>query len=131
MRGTQVKPVDQTTFGSPGGNCFSACVASILELDIAEVPYFMGVEDWWPPFVEWCVARGINPVFHDRREGSATEHDPAPRGWSIVTGQSPRYEAGHYHSIVAHDGMIVHDPRADDRRGLQRPIIDYITLEKL
>jgi hypothetical protein len=38
-------PVDQTTFGHPGGNCFSACVASLLELPIEEVPYFMGEPD--------------------------------------------------------------------------------------
>ena len=32
-----MKPVDQTSFGFPGGNCFSACVASILELPIDDV----------------------------------------------------------------------------------------------
>lgn len=37
-----MKPIDQTTFGVPGGNCFSACVASLLELSIDDVPYFMG-----------------------------------------------------------------------------------------
>lgn len=30
----RVKPVDQTLFGRPSGNCLPACVASILELPI-------------------------------------------------------------------------------------------------
>lgn len=126
-----MRPVAQTTFGSPGGNCFSACVASILEFEIEEVPYFMEPEDWWPPFVEWCAARGVRPVFHDRRPGSASETEPPPTGWSIKTGQSPRYPAPAYHSVVAFDGETVHDPRADDPRGVTDPVIDYITLERV
>ena len=35
-----MKPVDQTTFGSPHGNCFQAGVASALELPLEEVPHF-------------------------------------------------------------------------------------------
>ncbi len=42
-----MKPVDQTTFGHPGGNCFSACVASLLEMSVDQVPYFMGHDDWF------------------------------------------------------------------------------------
>jgi hypothetical protein len=59
-----VKPVDQTTFGAPGGNCFSACVASLLEIPLSEVPYFMGdgpIEqeyDWFNPFLAWLRERG-------------------------------------------------------------------------
>jgi hypothetical protein len=41
-----MKSVDQTTFG-PNGNCFSACVASLLELPIDAVPFFMSAGDGW------------------------------------------------------------------------------------
>lgn len=122
-------PANQTTFGSPGGNCFSACVASLLEIPTDDVPYFMGDEFWWDRFVEWCAERAIRPVFHDRREGRYGHGFPPPAGYSIKTGQSPRYPPGHYHSVVALDGETVHDPRADDPRGVWDPVIDYITLE--
>lgn len=29
-----MKPVDQTIFGKPGGNCLAACIATILELPL-------------------------------------------------------------------------------------------------
>jgi hypothetical protein len=35
-----MKPVFQTIFDSDGGNCLTACIASILELPIDEVPNF-------------------------------------------------------------------------------------------
>lgn len=44
-----MKPVDQTTFGFPGGNCFSACIASLLEMPLDDVPYFMH-GDWYDAF---------------------------------------------------------------------------------
>ena len=40
-------PQDQTAFGAKG-NCFSTCVAMLLEIDVAEVPWFMT-----PPAEEW------------------------------------------------------------------------------
>jgi len=36
----------------------------------------------------------------------------APRGYSIASGPSPRI-AGAYHSCVALDGKVVHDPHPD------------------
>lgn len=33
-----MKPVDQTTFGAPHGNCLMACVASILEVPLDSLP---------------------------------------------------------------------------------------------
>ena len=113
-----MKPVDQDRFGAGTGNCFSACVASILELPLSEVPFFMSPEDWWPPFVEWCAARGWEAAFH-----YGTEYKPL--GYSIAGGLSPRFE-GCGHACVALDGNVVHDPHPD-RLGLPS-IEDYITL---
>lgn len=41
-----MKEVYQTTFGTHG-NCFSACLASLLEIEIENVPYFMDKGDMW------------------------------------------------------------------------------------
>lgn len=58
-----MKPVCQTIFGTGRGNCFAACVASILELPIEEVPNFCADtpegENWYPPFQAWAAARGV------------------------------------------------------------------------
>lgn len=85
-----MKPVDQTVFTVPGGNCFSACVASMLELPLDEVPYFMGTWDepegaWWHRFTAWLGARGWSAVMFAIGSGY-----PAPGQLCILGGRSPR-----------------------------------------
>lgn len=119
-------PVDQTRFGS-GGNCFSACVAMLLELRIDDVPYFMTGADWWHAFETWLRERRFAPIWHDRRGEIASK--PAPDGFNIKSGQSPRFP-GRYHSVLAYRDRVVHDPHVGDRRGVT-DVIDYITLERI
>lgn len=104
--------VDQTTFGFPGGNCFSACLASILELPIDDVPYFMGdsLEDdggaWFKRFEEWLAPRNLYPVCFRVGDGWR------PEGLHILSGKSPRALASPkaLHSVVARGRDVVHDP---------------------
>ena len=106
--------VDQTTFGFPGGNCFSACVASLLGLDLAAVPYFMDDEDkWWDFFSSWLRPHGMWAVcFELKRDGWV------PEGLHILSGTSPRAEKPEdKHSVVADGRRIVHDPHPS-RAGL-------------
>jgi len=94
-------PVDQTTFGHPGGNCFSACVASLLEIPISEVPYFMGAEEWYPGFLDWLRPRGFHAVTFRRQEAWA------PEGPCILGGKSTRGD----HAVVGGKGYrVVFDP---------------------
>lgn len=112
-----MKPVDQTTFGLPGGNCFSACVASLLEIPIDEVPYFMGdtgevlagddPEKWFERFEQWLSPRGLYPILLDIHGISWR-----PAGLHILSGCSPRGRgrADDLHSVVAQGSEILHDP---------------------
>jgi hypothetical protein len=100
-------PVDQTTFGHPGGNCFSACVASILDLTIDDVPYFMDVEDWIAKFARWLDRYDLYPVTFK----VGPEWHPA--GLYILGGKSSRGD----HAVVARAREIVHDPHPS-REGL-------------
>ena len=101
-------PVDQTTFGFPGGNCFSACVASLLECPIDGVPYFMGSTRWWEDFERWLLPLGYYPIL------VPIDGTWAPPGLHILSGTSDR---GARHSVVARGREIVHDPHPD-RSGL-------------
>ena len=100
--------VDQTVMTMPGGNCFSACVASLFHLSISEVPYFMGDfkeplgtdghHPWWKRFHAWLRPRG----FYALEFSWDPLHDDAdaPVGYYILNGKSPR---GDYeHSVIAH-----------------------------
>lgn len=103
-----MKPVDQTVFGYPNGNCFSACLASILELPLEEVPWFMAEGDWLSRVQEWLKPRGLYAacLLID-----TTESPFYPPGWHILSGQSPRGDW--LHAVVAQGTKIVHDPHPD------------------
>lgn len=124
-----MKPVDQTSFGWTG-NCFSACIASILELPIEAVPQMMtleGINDtdgcsgWWERFCKWCDANNVDVKYIGDRLAEA------PAGYCIKTGRSPR-NPDRFHAVVALDGVVVHDPHACDRRGVTDHL-DFITVE--
>jgi hypothetical protein len=107
--------VDQTTFGFPGGNCFSACVASLLEIQLDSVPYFMADDEWFQRFSDWLAPQGLWPVCF-KLDGAWR-----PDGLHILSGKSPREPENPdaLHSVVARHDHIVHDPHPS-RGGLLR-----------
>lgn len=104
-----MRPVDQTKFGSPDGNCFQASVASILELPLEEVPDFDG-DDWYEKFTEWLKPRGFYPLTFKMGEWK-----PPPDAYTIFGGKSPRGDW--LHAVVGIGGEVAHDPHPD-RTGL-------------
>jgi hypothetical protein len=85
----------------------SACIASLLELPIADVPYFMGVEgepdDLWKKRIRrWLAPRGLWFVHFETPRG----FKDWPPGYYVLTGRSPRG----MHAVVAKGEKIVHDP---------------------
>ena len=96
-----MKPVDQTILGEPHGNCLQACVASILELALDDVPNFMEYEDWDGEFVKFMAGFGLEPVEFNVAAGWT------PGGYHCALGETSR---GILHSVVAHGGEVVHDP---------------------
>jgi hypothetical protein len=105
--------VEQTKLGYPDGNCFSACLASILELSLDEVPCFTG-EDWLSQYNLWLADNNlalVNCLYKDA-EGNVL----APAGYSILAADSPR---GNWkHAVVCFNGNIVHDPHPLREMGL-------------
>jgi hypothetical protein len=100
-----MKPVDQDIFvndpqGRPG-NCLQACVASILELPLNEVPHFVTVPDdtWFDQMVKWIESRGY--ALYDS-DGLSCDED-----YVFAIGKSPR---GVSHVVIYHKGEMVHDP---------------------
>jgi hypothetical protein len=110
-----MKPVTQTTFYDPSmpvdqqrGNCWSACLASLLELDIEEVPDFVQIEVsggqyWWEHTLEWLAHRGYR---------LARVMGELPKDPYIMCGISPRSPNGEPvgHSVIYQDGVMIHDP---------------------
>lgn len=124
-----MKPVDQTVFGDRTGNCFAACVASVLELPLEGMPNFCGGPDitedsWCPRFRAWLAERGLGCAFL----GYSPEHGIAAvvgaGAYVIVGGDSPR--GNFLHQVVYRGDELVHDPHPD-RTGLLK-IVDFTIL---
>lgn len=97
-----MKLIYQDRFGYPDGNCLAACIASIFEIELSDVPDF-GIDDgWYKRFTEFMVQRfGLQPIdIH-------ADQSFAPLGYHIINGDSPR---GLLHSVVGNCGEMVHDP---------------------
>jgi hypothetical protein len=105
-------PVYQTTFGDGRGNCFAACLASILEIPLESVPNFcVEYPDRW--FWEACshVGRyGYGLVMIGDGETSR-EVARVTGAYSMVGGRSPRGEFAH--SVVYRGLEMAHDPHPD------------------
>lgn len=106
-----MKPVDQTITTHPEGNCFPACLASILEIPLEEVPHAKG-EGWQYYYNQWLRPRGLALITVGLPADIQTMSPELRRyhmpGYTILAVQSPRYDC--LHSVVCLDGEIVHDP---------------------
>ena len=118
-----MRPVVQTRLHSPGkpGNCFAACLASLLECDINDVPWpnqaNVDSDDWgsyWRRIAVWLAERGLFMI-----EWDVDVKGPKPwvsdaaadaEAYWLAAGPSPR---GVRHSVVMKGAEIVHDPHPE------------------
>lgn len=117
-----MKPVDQTLFGADQGNCFSACVASLLEVRIDALPNFCwhftnDSEDSW---VEHTRRWLVNHYCVDLLMLTSLPDGFPPQAFYLVGGMSKRVLL---HSVIYLDGKLAHDPHPD-RSGIEA-VVDW------
>ena len=109
-----MRRVYQTDLTPQSGNCFAACVASILNMEIKDVPNFCWEHDqykWFGAFQKWLEPKGLTAIeikYGPGCMGQTTEGIPC-----IISGESGNCD-GCLHSVV---GVVVqggfefiHDP---------------------
>ena len=103
-----MKPVKQLICNNENGDCFRACVASILERPVESVPNFVRKnqtdEELWKLHNSWAANENFRYVliFLEKNRWDVLDNI-----FCIASGKSPRGE--HYHAVVWHNG-IIHDP---------------------
>jgi hypothetical protein len=121
-RGTDMKPVMQTIVARNQGNCWSACIASLLELPIEEVPPFVkdGGENFLQLAQDWLGKRGLFILRIRMPKEILTGDDirwhQIPECLCIATGKSPRGDYGHAvvgRIVDAYKFEMLHDPHPD------------------
>ena len=107
-----MKQVEQTILNPPDGNCFAACVASILELPISVVPNFRSASSqWWYQWQTWLGPRNL--AFIGWPHPIAPDSDVVSdilRGYSICTIRYETPRGGLNHSVVCLNGEMVWNP---------------------
>ena len=126
-----MKPVAQTVFGSPDGNCLAACIASILELPIEAVPVTGHAGKWDKELTAFLEPRGYAWIWIDYRKLPAPgEGEDWPFYWTnnlywIASGPSGR---GLPHSVVCKAHEMVWNPSPGDHDVEIESIDDAIIL---
>ena len=117
-----MKVVDQRVLSNTIGDCFQACVASLLEIPYEDAfsvnsDFEMG---WLSAFSGWLKERGFEfqgcLTIWNGKENCLTWKDLRDRsvgvkGCFIAWGMSPRYTDGTTHAVIVDgNGKIIHDP---------------------
>ena len=115
-----MKPVDQTIFGFEKGNCMQACIASIFEVSLDEIPNFMrdGEKNYLYNLNEWCDEFGII-CFDVGADGDSSKIFKDMH--VIITGKSPRDESKQ-HAVIYYNGKMIHDPHVDKTGIIGEPL---------
>jgi len=112
-RELSMKPISQTEFAPPDGNCLQACLASIFELSLDVVPefqYLYEFEHWHDYLVSWTLNRyGLQPIW-------ISPENFTPQGYHLIGGKT---EKGVEHVVVGYQGQIVHDPIPGGAQGFR------------
>ncbi len=127
-----MKPVDQTRVSSPenphNGNCFCACVASLLELPIEEVPDFNSMPDsWFMPFIRFLRKNGYE--FGGTGKPENLKDEKGVDGFVIVEGSSYRDFVTRGHAVIYKNGILAHDPHPS-KSGLKE-VQNYLIITRI
>jgi len=120
-----MKPIIQTDTSFETGNCGEACLASILEIELSDIPPFHNPDDpsdghyYCRKLRNFLNQFGLSYIDVEMQDG----HDPTDffkDCWIIAGGPSPRgTEEWHRHAVVWRNGKIVHDPHPSNN-GLEK-----------
>lgn len=89
-------------------DCYVACIASILEVPISEVPKanFETEGDWAEEIEKWLVTRNLVLI------QVTVPENTTPKGYCILSGKMPGNDPddGWLHAVVGKEGKEIFDP---------------------
>lgn len=109
-----MKPVYQTKYGEGEGNCFQACLASIFELELEDVPDFCNVyptkdNTWFNEYTKWLNGKGYSVLTFSLLENSSISlNGPQLRGCILLVSGKNKNKV--QHCTIYRDGECIHNP---------------------
>ena len=107
--------------------CFAACIASILDIPLDDIPNFCAASsdgDWWDEFLKWLKPRGLSAVMLLGRSGGKDVIFP---GYYIASGRS--IDRDRMHATIYDNGKLVHDPHPEGK-GI-KSVMDLVVIAPL
>lgn len=105
-----MKPVHQTIVCPKRGDCLRACVASLFELEIEQVPHFILYEKkWYHMLTDFIWSLGYEYEGHFALNQYMQEKYSIG-GYFIATVPSKTFTGGYHAVIIDSNGIVVHDP---------------------
>ena len=87
------------------GDCLRACVATLLQIPIVQLPHWRSEPEWPINFYQWLEERDLARV--DAKPGKLDGFSEL-WGLHIISGPSPR--GGCNHTVIGYNGDIFFDP---------------------
>lgn len=110
--------IEQTRLVAPFGNCFQACLASIFEVSLEEVPDWNinGEGRWLDLYDKWLAERGLAMVDIFINGNPCREFPKSFDVYWIGGFKSPRFNGTH--AVVMKNHQIVWDPHPQRDMGV-------------
>lgn len=116
-----MKKVFQTRISSGDGNCAEACVASIFDLELTDVPEFGKEEQFWN-MIKFFESKGYDLCHVNLGNGGTTtehlkaiaQYDGGVNGYFLATVKSRTLDGTHC-IIVDANLNVVHDPNPNQK----------------
>lgn len=121
-----MKPVEQIllhdTENGVYGDCFRACVASILGMPSEDVPHFCDNDNinWFADLEDFLLPLGLAPLLFETKLNHKDMHFNCCSSEMIASGTSPRFP-DLLHSVVYKEGSMSHDPHPDKTGIIGKP----------
>lgn len=116
-----MKPVNQRNISDKDGDCFDACMVSILEL--RDFPKWIKKTSQYIQWNEWLEKNNMQVVYYEL--GSF----PLPNGYSILSVKSTLFSGGRHAVVMWSDEWtvkILHNPNPKDPRGVNIPDTEWL-----
>lgn len=96
------------------GNCLQACIASLLELPIEEVPHFVQDETDHDNHDDWYWLKKVQEFLKPlgKRLVPSQPVGNFAETYQLIVGQSPRNVG---HGVIYQNGKLVHDPHPSNQ----------------
>ena len=110
-----MKPVDQMIIDCETGDCWRACIASMFEMELEQVPKFMenGHNGWEPIFDFFEKKLGYELTGMYRRIGPAKKY--LINGCVCGVVKSRNFEGKNHCVLLDETGLVLHDPNPDKK----------------